>query len=95
MARKQWHKHVPLDWYHQVPDSDLEELNWALEVAYQDTSESPTRVYYVIQSEMARRGLATSKSQLWLAAWQKKQNQKNKPSKDTHKYVILGKKKTK
>ena len=79
-----------------VPDDDLEYLNWALEVARMDTGDPPPLVYWVIQNELARRGLATHKGVLWLAQRQLKEDQKNKPAPgNTKDYVILGRKKTK
>lgn len=74
------HNYVALAWHHMVPDHELQDLNWALEVAKaEDPDTTPEYLYLLIQSEMARRGMTTYLSQQWLARWQKKQNQRSKP----------------
>jgi hypothetical protein len=74
------HNYRVLEWYHLVPDQQLQDINWALEVARGDSQENFLwRLYITIQLELSRRGMTTSLGTKWLNDWQKKQNQVDKP----------------
>jgi hypothetical protein len=73
------HSYRVLEWYHLVGDQQLQDINWALEVARGDSQENFLwRLYITIQLELQRRGMITNLSQEWLNSWQKKQNQATK-----------------
>jgi hypothetical protein len=74
------HNYRVLEWYHLVPDQQLQDINWALEVAKADSEKNFLwGLYELIQLEMSRRGLITNLSPRVLNRWQRNKNQATKP----------------
>lgn len=59
-------------WYHLISDQDLLDIDWALEVAFDESGTDPPPIAFKVRDELHRRALDHHPGEHWLAYYLKK-----------------------